>query len=67
MLDPNELTHIADRMRQRRPTQAERFAIAKTLDQMAQKLDPPKPKKAKPKTIEEAVAETDDAEENDND
>ncbi|MGI9498443.1 MAG: hypothetical protein ACR2P3_00260 [Geminicoccaceae bacterium] len=60
MLDPNELTHIADRLRQRRPNQAERNAIATTLDQMAAKMDPPKPKRAKPTTIEEAVQQLDD-------
>lgn len=60
MVDAAELTHIADRLRQRRPTQAERNAIAKTLDAMAERMNPPKPKAAKPKTIEQAVQQLDD-------
>lgn len=60
MLDPNELSHIADRLRQRKPNQAERNAIAKTLDAMADRIDPPKPKRAKSKTIEDAVKGLDD-------
>lgn len=61
MLDAGELTHIASRLRQKRPTQLERNAIASALDQMATKLAPPPKSKAKPTSIEEAVKQAEDA------
>ena len=62
MLDAGELTHIASRLRQKRPTQLERNAIASALDQMAAKLaPPPKPARSKPTSIEEAVKQAEDA------
>lgn len=62
------LTAAADLLRRRRPTQGERNAIATLLDECAaepksdgfeQENAKPK-KKRKPKSIDEAIAESDD-------
>lgn len=51
----DELTRLADRLRTRRPNQAERNAIAGLLDRWANDLAPPEPEPTKPATLQEAI------------
>lgn len=65
MPSPDELTAAAERLRLKRPSQSERYSIASMLDDIADRIpktgmDAPKPKRAKSKTIEDAVKGLDD-------
>lgn len=60
MPDPTEMSDAAERLRSRRPSQGYRTHVAGLLDACAAQLAPPKPKRAKPKSIEQAVQQLDD-------
>lgn len=60
MPDASELTVAAERLRQHRPSQGERYSVASMLDEIAAGMAPKPKAKAKPKSIEQAVQQLDD-------